>query len=80
MPCRWCRLPESEHRSGLVDHTYTEEGDLTPARVVVRSGVNADLVLREALIRRHLITEADLHKAERHVRLLSEEAVPDGDR
>jgi hypothetical protein len=78
MPCRWCMLEADEHRSGLVDHTYTEQGDPSPARVAVRAGVNADLVLRKALMDKHLITEADLRKAERHVRSLSQEAVPDG--
>jgi hypothetical protein len=69
--CRWCRLPESEHRTGLIDHTFQPEAS-GRAQVSV-SPFAGDPVLRRALVDKGVLTLADLRRAEAKIRTMSEE-------
>lgn len=73
MGCKWCTLPRDEHRPGLVDHAYQEEVDPSAPEIVVRPGLQADLVLRQALADKGILTPHDLRRAEQKIKRLSEE-------
>lgn len=77
MPCRWCTLSAPEHDRGFVDHQFQEEGTAGEPEPVVRSGIVADLVLRQALVDKGILGPADIRRAERKIRMMSQEA-PDG--
>lgn len=77
--CPWCKLPEAEHRAGLVDHAFQAEvpGLSAPMAKVRASEFAGDPVLRRALIDKGVLTLHDLRRAESKIRTMSKEK-PDG--